>query len=81
MKLISGSSNIPLANSIAKNLNLGICNIEISKFANGEKKIIINDSLHGENVCLIQSFSKPVDENIIEFLLITDALKEWEFAI
>jgi ribose-phosphate pyrophosphokinase len=75
MKLISGSSNKPLANNIAQKLNLEICDIEIAKFVNGEKKVVINDSLRGENVCLVQSFSNPVDENIIEFLLIVDALK------
>jgi ribose-phosphate pyrophosphokinase len=75
MKLISGSSNKPLANKIAQQLGLEVIDINISKFANGEKNIIINDNLRGENVCLVQSFSNPVDENIIEFLLIADALK------
>lgn len=75
MKLISGSSNKPLAQSIAKDLGIELVDIGISKFTNGEKNITINDSLHGENVCLVQSFSSPVDENIIEFLLIVDALE------
>lgn len=75
MKLISGSSNKPLSESIANKLGLEIVNVEISKFENGEKKVSIDGNLHGENVCLVQSFSNPVDENIIEFLLLTDALK------
>ncbi len=75
MKLISGSSNKPLAENIAKKLDIDIVGVDISKFSNGEKKVVINENLHGENVCLVQSFSKPVDENIIEFLLIVDALK------
>lgn len=75
MKLISGSSNKPLAEKIAKSLGIELVDVELSKFSNDEKQVLINDSLHGENVCLVQSFSNPVDENIIEFLLITDALE------
>ncbi len=75
MKLISGSSNLPLANEIAIKLGIEVVKINISKFDNGEKRVNIEGNLHGENICLVQSFSNPVDENIIEFLLIVDALK------
>ena len=75
MKLISGSSNLPLATNIAKYLNIQMVDIEISKFSNGEKRVWIKDDIAGENIALIQSFDKPVDENIIETLLIIDALE------
>lgn len=75
MKLISGSSNKPLAVNLAIKLGIDMIDVKISKFSNGERKILINENLSGENVCLVQSFSDPVDENIIEFLLIVDALK------
>lgn len=75
MKLISGSSNLPLATKIANYLNIEIVDIEITKFDNGEKRIWIKDRIEGEDICLVQSFDKPVDENIIETLLIIDALE------
>jgi ribose-phosphate pyrophosphokinase len=75
MKIVSGSSNQPLAQAIAKELNLPLVETEISHFANGEKRVWIKDSVKGENIILIQSFSEPTDEHIIEFLLFTDALE------
>lgn len=75
MKLISGTSNLPLAQKIADQLGSPLIDIEISKFANGEKRVWIKDKIAGENVSLVQSFNIPVDENIIETLLIIDALE------
>ena len=75
MKLLSGSSNLPLATKIAKNLNIDMLNVEITKFDNGEKRVWIKNDIAGENICLIQSFDQPVDENIIEILLLIDALE------
>jgi ribose-phosphate pyrophosphokinase len=75
MKLISGSSNQPLADQIAEELNIEKIPIEISLFGNGEKRVWIKDDIHGENIILLQSFSHPTDEHIIEFLLLTDALE------
>lgn len=75
MKIISGSSNIALASKIAQQLSLSLIDVEISQFANGEKRVWIKESVRGENICLIQSFSHPTDEHIMEFLLMTDALE------
>lgn len=75
MKIISGTSNRPLSQNIAQKLNLKLVDVEISKFKNGEKRVWVKENLQGENVALIQSFSQPVDEYIIEFLLIVDALE------
>lgn len=75
MKIISGSSNQQLANNIADKLSLPLVKVDRTTFANGEKRIWIQEQVKGENICLVQSFSHPTDENIIEFLLITDALE------
>lgn len=75
MKIISGSSNQPLAKSIAQKLNLDLIDCEISKFSNQEKRIYIKSDVKKEQVALIQSFSEPVDEHIMETLLIIDALE------
>lgn len=75
MKIVSGTSNKSLAQSIAQNLELPVLDVEISKFKNGEKRIWIKENLHGENIVIVQSFSDPADEYIMEFLLLTDALE------
>ncbi len=75
MKLISGSSNPQLAKKIAKELKIDLIDVEIKKFSNGEKVVWIKDELQGENVVVVQSFIDPVDETIIETLLIIDALE------
>jgi ribose-phosphate pyrophosphokinase len=84
MNIISGSSNFDLANSVMKKLNQiagkkisKLIPVEISKFANDEKRVWVQNKelVHGQEVCLIQSFNAPVDEHIIETLLIVDALE------
>lgn len=75
MKLISGTSNPPLAKNIAQLLNIELIDVEIDHFSNGEKKIWIKNQVQGENVIVVQSLSNPVDEHIMELLLIIDALE------
>lgn len=76
MKIISGTSNLPLAKSIAKLVNLPMIEVEVSEFANGEKRVWIKDEeVRGENIALVQSFSHPTDVHIMEFLLLADALE------
>lgn len=75
MKILSGTSNTQLAHSIAHHLNSEPISVEISKFSNGEKRVWIPEKVSGKNVAIVQSLSQPVDEYIIELLLLTDALE------
>ena len=75
MKVISGSSNPQLAKNIAQQLKTDLIPCKIDKFANGEKRIMVDAGARGQKILLVQSFSKPVDEHIIETLLIADALE------
>lgn len=75
MKLIAGSSNLALARQISAHLDVPLVETELSQFGNGEKKVRILEHLTGEDVVIIQSFSKPVDEHIMEFLLLADAVE------
>jgi len=75
MKLLSGTSNPALATSIAKSLQIEQVEVEITTFANGEKRVWITDSVKGQNIILVQSFSNPANDNIIEFLLLVDSLQ------
>lgn len=75
MKLVAGSSNFPLAKKIAGKLKIKLLKVKISHFANSEKRVWVEDEVKGDNIILVQSFSQPTDEKIIEFLLLTDALE------
>ncbi len=75
MKLIAGSANPQLSKNLAKKLKIPLVDREISKFSNGELRVWIKDDLHGEDVCLVQSFSDPVDTELMETLLMADALE------
>lgn len=75
MFVISGSSNPQLAVEIAQLMGLELVTVEIGVFPNGEKRINIQKDVHGQNIVLVQSFSAPTDEYIMEFLLLADALE------
>jgi ribose-phosphate pyrophosphokinase len=74
MKIFSGSSNQSLSDKIAKALKIKPGKIELSKFPNGECRVWVRDEVVGETCVVVQSFSQPANDFIIEFLLITDAL-------
>jgi len=75
MKVISGSSNKLFAKQLSKNLHSQLVDVLIEKFPNGEKKIRIQGQIANNNIVVVQSFSHPVDEHIIESLLLIDAIK------
>lgn len=75
MFVISGSSNAQLSSEIAQLMGLELIPVEIGVFPNGEKRIHIQKDVHGQNIVLVQSFSVPTDEYIMEFLLLADALE------
>ena len=74
MKLFSGSSNKPLAEKISQELKVNLSKIEVGKFDNGESRIWVEEDVINQNCVVIQSFSTPCDQMIMEFLLIVDAL-------
>lgn len=75
LKVFSLSSNLPLAEKIAEQIGLELGDIQISKFADGEVKININESIRGSHVYLIQSTSDPVNDNLMELLIAIDAMR------
>lgn len=74
MKVFSGLSNQKLAKKLAKKLNCKVAKMELSKFSNGECRVWINEKITNGQAVVVQSFSYPPDEHLIEFLLIVDAL-------
>ena len=75
IKLFAGSSNRPLAEAIAAKLNTTLGNVEVGKFSDGETSIHIAETVRGRDLFIIQSTSDPVNDNLMELLIMIDAAK------
>lgn len=75
MKLFTGTANPALAQEIANYLNITLGGVEISRFANGEIYVRFKESIRGVDVFVVQPFAKPVNETLMELLIMVDALK------
>lgn len=75
LKIFSCSSNPKLAEAIARYIGVKLGNAVMSKFSDGEIHIRLDDSVRGSDVYLIQSTSAPVNDHLIELLVMVDALK------
>ena len=75
IKIFAGNSHINLAKEIAKTLNLPLSDCEVGKFSDGEIAITIGETVRGSDVFLIQSTNSPVNDNIMELLIMIDACK------
>jgi ribose-phosphate pyrophosphokinase len=72
--LLSGSAHLKLSKSISDRLSIELVNAVIGLFPDGETDIEITDNVRGQDVFVIQPTGYPADHNIIELLLIIDAL-------
>jgi len=75
LKVFSLNSNLPLAKEIAKVIGVELGKSSVTRFSDGEIQINIEESIRGCDVYVIQSTSSPVNENIMELLIMIDALK------
>ena len=75
MKILSGTSNLKLSKDICKQLKLKLVNTNIKRFADGEIYVEINENIRGNSVFVIQSTSNPANDNLMELLLVVDALR------
>ena len=75
MKLLTGNSNKILSKDIAKYLRSKLVNSSIRKFADGEIYVEINENIRGNSIFIIQSMSSPANDNLMELLLVIDALR------
>jgi ribose-phosphate pyrophosphokinase len=75
MKIISGNSNIPLAEDIAKCLNVSLTDATVKRFADDEVFVEIHENMRGEDVFLVQPTGYPANDNIMELLVMLDAAK------
>lgn len=75
LKLFSGNSNPRLAEAIARNIGIKLGDAEMRRFSDGEIHIRLNESVRGSDVFVVQSTSQPVNEHLMELLVMVDALK------
>jgi ribose-phosphate pyrophosphokinase len=75
LKLFTGNSNPALAKEICASLDLQLGQVEVRHFSDGEVYLQIQENVRGVDVFAIQSTCTPVDRNLMELLLMIDALK------
>lgn len=75
IKVFACNSNKELAQSIADKLGLKLGDCEVEKFSDGEISVKINETIRGADVFIIQSTSYPVNDNLMELLIMIDAMK------
>ena len=75
ISIFAGNSNPALANKICEYLNLSLGNAQVKTFSDGEIQIEIDENVRSKDVFIIQSTCAPVNDHLVELLLMIDALK------
>ena len=75
IRVFAGSSNPDLGAEIARHLGTGLGAIHLGRFRDGEIRVRIEDNVRGADVFVVQSTCPPVNEHLMELLLLVDALK------
>jgi len=75
LDIFTGSANPELASEVSKILGIDISQADIGQFSDGEIKVQIEDNVRGHDTFIIQSTCAPTNKNVMEIMLIADALK------
>jgi ribose-phosphate pyrophosphokinase len=75
LKIFSGASNKPLTDEVCRLFDFSQGNVNVGTFSDGEIQIEINENVRGTDVFLIQSTCTPVNNNLMELLILIDAMK------
>jgi ribose-phosphate pyrophosphokinase len=75
LKIISGNANIELAKQISQKLDVELSEAKVGRFSDGESQVKIVDNVRGSDCFIIQPTCPSVNENLMELLIIADALK------
>ena len=75
MRLIAGNSNRPLVDAIGKHLGLSPVKADVRRFADMEVFVEVQENVRGEDMFVIQSTSFPANDNLMELLIMIDALR------
>jgi ribose-phosphate pyrophosphokinase len=75
LTLLSGGGHRVLAEAIAKCLDVPLSNTKVSRFSDGEVRVKVDESIRGHDVFIVQPTCRPVNENLVELLIIIDAVR------
>ncbi len=75
LHIFTGNANPELAQEIVEFLGMELSKAKVSKFKDGEVRLEINESVRGNNVFIIQPTCAPVNENLMELLIMVDAIR------
>ena len=75
LKLFTGNANRPLAEEIAQYLRVPLSDAEVTRFSDGEVYVHVNENVRGADVYVIQPTCPPVNDTLMELLVMIDALK------
>ncbi|MEQ1902159.1 MAG: ribose-phosphate pyrophosphokinase [Devosia sp.] len=75
MKLVTGNSNRALAVAVSDYLELPLTDCTVKRFADKEVYVEVHENVRGEDVFILQSTSFPTNDNLMELLILTDALR------
>ena len=75
VKVFCGNANPEFAEGVCKALGLPLGNSTVTRFADGEASVSINETVRGSDVFLVQSSCKPVNDNLMELLVMIDACR------
>ncbi|MFZ5650594.1 MAG: ribose-phosphate diphosphokinase [Bacillota bacterium] len=75
LKIFTGNSNPRLAGEIAQYLGVSVGSAKVSRFSDGEIQVKINESVRGADVFIVQPTNTPVNEHLMELLIMVDAVR------
>ena len=75
IKVFTANANVPFAKGICAELGLDLGDSTVTAFADGEVSVSINESVRGCDVFVVQSTCKPVNNNLMELLIMIDAFR------
>jgi len=75
LKILSGNANLKLAEEIAEYMGLELASCKVGRFSDGEINMTIDESVRGADVFIIQPTSTPVNDNLMELLIMIDAVR------
>jgi len=75
IKIICGNSNKPFAESVCRNIGLRPCQTDVTTFSDGEISVSLYETVRGSDVFIIQSTCYPVNDHLVEMLIMVDACK------
>ena len=75
LMVFTGNANPELARGVAEKLGIPLGKANVSKFSDGEVMVEINENVRGKDVFVLQSTCAPTNDNLMEIMIMVDALK------